>query len=101
MEVRVGTWGNGKVFGFFICHASDRDEFFDRGWNQIEVQLDGVAHRFHLTPSFWRKCREFRDRGQPVIREWLRRQCKLDWPKRKPPRLELRWLRGNCFALLA
>jgi hypothetical protein len=95
----ASAWSNGKgTYGIRVGFPN-RDEFFDERWAEIEVEIDGVAHRFGLSGGFWHRCPEFRDRGAPIIREWLRRHCALTWPKGSPPRVELIPLGGNRFRL--
>jgi hypothetical protein len=53
-----------------------------------------------LTPAFWRNCPEFRDRGRPVIREWLQRHHSLRWPRGQPPQVELLPPGNGKFRLL-
>jgi hypothetical protein len=51
---------------------------------------------FELTPSFWNNCAEFRG---SVIKEWLRRQNKLEWPGRKPPQFNIEAVGEHLFRL--
>ena len=97
--MRVKAWSNGKgVYGIRVG-AQNRAEFFNANWEEIEVEVEGVVRRFRLTGGFWRDCPEFRDRGAPIIREWLRRHRTLNWPRRNPPEVELIPLVGNRFRL--
>ncbi len=97
--MRVTGWSNGGgTYGIRIG-SRNRSKFFDVNWTEIEVEIDGEVHRLALTDGFRRKCPEFRDRGGPVIREWLRRNRTLSWPKGPPPSMELTPLGGNQFRL--
>ena len=73
--MEVSTWFGSGIYGVRVG-AMNREQYFDRTWSTIEVEMDDEFHRFSLTRGFWKKCPEFRDRGQPVIREWLRRTIK-------------------------
>jgi hypothetical protein len=79
----------------------NREAYFDRGWTEIEVEIDGQFHWFALTAGFWNGCPEFRDRGSPVIRGWLRQHQALKWKSGHPPRFELVSLGGRRFRLTA
>lgn len=85
----------GSSYGISVG-TINRDKFFNRTWDYIDVEMDGALQRLSLTPGFWRHCPEFRD---PRIRDWLRRHRTLDWPKGQPPRVELMPLGGRGFRL--
>jgi hypothetical protein len=97
--MRVKGWKNGGgTYGIRVGSPNIR-KYFDESWAEIEVEIEGKLHRFALTDGFRRHCPEFRDRGAPVIREWLRRYRTLDWPKGSPPSMLLIPLGGNRFRL--
>lgn len=98
MEASAWSGGNG-VFGVRVG-ARNRHRYFDPSWTSIVVELDGHPHSFLLTSGFWRHCPEFRDSGAHVIREWLEYHHAIDWPRGRPPRLELVPLGGGRFRLL-
>ena len=99
--MRASAWNDGKSTYGIRVGKPNRDKYFNSDWETIEVELDGRFHTFNLTPSFWRDCPEFRDRGRPIIREWLRRHHSLRWPRGQPPRFELVPLGGGRFRLLS
>jgi hypothetical protein len=69
----VTAWNNGgTTFGIRVG-APNRERYFERSWSEVQVEIDGQAYTFELTAGFWHRCPEFRDRGTPVIREWLER----------------------------
>lgn len=80
--------GGGNTYGIRVGYPNRR-EYFDPSWTEIEVEIDGRGHHFNLTPGFWNHCPEFRDRGVPVICEWLRRHHTIAWSRGNPPRFEL------------
>jgi len=100
--MKASAWRGGSTasptYGIRVG-VSNRDRFFEKGWSEIEVEIDGQFNPFALTPGFWNKCPEFRDRGRPIIREWLRRNYGRDWIKGAPPKMELIPLEGNRFRL--
>jgi hypothetical protein len=98
--MQASAWNDGaNTYGIRVG-IPNRDAYFQRGWSEIEVEMDGRLHRFRLTPGFWHKCPEFRDRGTPVIREWLWRHYTLPWPRGKPHPVQLIPLDGCRFRLL-
>ena len=96
----VSAWNNGGgTYGIRIGTGS-RQSYFEPGWEQIVIHLDSETASFALTSGFWRHCPEIRDRGRPLIREWLRRHRTVEWPSGKPPRMKLVPLHDNHFELL-
>lgn len=84
--MRATAWNNGgSTYGISVGRLN-RNKFFDRSWTEIELEIDDEFHRVPLSKGFWNQCPEFRS---PVIRDWLRRHRALDWPDRKPPKVEL------------
>jgi hypothetical protein len=97
--MHASAWSNGRgTYGIRVGFPN-RDEFFREYWTDIEVEIEGVVHQFGLSDGFWHHCPEFRDKGTPVIREWLRRNRTLEWPKGKPPQVQLTPLDANRFRL--
>lgn len=95
----VSAWSNGqKQFGIRVG-APNRREYFSPHWDKIIVTIHGTPHIFSLTKGFWKDCPEFRDKGQPVIRQWLASQNLLNWPSGKPPKFILKSLESNHFEL--
>lgn len=79
----------------------NRDNYFKPAWSEIEVEIEGEVYRFALTAGFWKQCPEFRDRGSPVIREWLRMHHTLNWPKGRSPQFDSVPVEGNRFRLVS
>lgn len=100
MDVTVWAGSAKKQLGIRIG-TQNRQQYFRPGWKEVEVEMDGYVHCFGLTSGFWHDCPEFRDRGQPLIRDWLSRHGLFDWKKGKPPTLVLVPLEGNRFRLLS
>ena len=98
--MQASAWNDGKNTYGIRVGVPNRDKYFDPAWKSIEVEIDGHFHCFRLTAGFWRHCPEFRDSGKPIIREWLRRKHMLDWPRGKPPRMELVPLGDGKFRLV-
>ncbi len=97
--MKASGWSNGQGTYGIRVGAANRRTFFDGDWNAVEVEIDDSVFTFGLTQGFWDDCPEIRDRGTPVIRNWLRRHHTLEWPKGYPPALELIPLGGNRFRL--
>ncbi|HZY90044.1 MAG TPA: hypothetical protein VFE78_34805 [Gemmataceae bacterium] len=99
--MQASAWSNGGGTYGIRVGVTNRDEFFDKGWTEIEVEVEGRLYRFPLTDGFWNHCPEIRDSGAPVIREWLRHHQALNWPKGDPPQVELIPLGGHRFRLMS
>ena len=100
-EMQVTVWHSGEnIYGIRVG-KSNRDKYFNHKWKSIEVEIEGCFHRFNLTNGFWHRCPEFRDRGTPIIREWLRSHQLLNWPSGQPPKIELNSLGEGKFRLVS
>ena len=95
MQARAWNDG-GSTYGISVG-PKNRDEFFDKSWTEIEVEIDDEVHLLPLSKGFWKDCPEFRS---PIIREWLRRHGLTEWPNGHPPRFELIPLNANRFRLV-
>ncbi len=97
--MEASAWhGSNGAFGVYVG-KQNRDQHFNPSWNEIEVEIDGEKHRFKITPGFWRKCPEFRDSRDKVIRNWLQKYHTLKWPKGQPPHFQLLPLGNTRFRL--
>ncbi|WP_427157005.1 hypothetical protein ACQFX9_16575 [Aliinostoc sp. HNIBRCY26] len=102
-KMQASAWKNGigKYINYGIrIRKNNRDEFFDRTWKEIKVEIDSETYNFTLTSTFWTTCPEFRDGKEKVIRHWLEKYKALTWTKRKPPKVELVSLGYGKFRLL-
>jgi hypothetical protein len=99
-EMKVTVWASSekKTLGIRVG-KNNRDQFFSREWKEVFVDIDGTLHTFSLTNGFWNKCPEFRDRGKPVIKEWLMTSNLIEWRKGSPPRLILETVGEGRFRL--
>jgi hypothetical protein len=96
--MQASAWHNGSgTYGISIGKPN-RDRYFDRSWKAIQVEIDGEVHDLPLSRGFWVDCPEVRS---SVIKDWLRRNGRLSWPTRDPPRFELTPLGANRFRLTA
>lgn len=98
--MKVSAWSNGKNHYGIRVGKPNRRQYFDPQWKEAIVTIDGSQHAFSLTKGFWKDCPEFRDKGEPVIRQWLASQNLLKWPPRKPPKFILSHISNNRFELL-
>jgi hypothetical protein len=98
--MRVSAWYNGKsTYGIYVGKWN-RDKYFHSDIKEIEVMIDRHFYSFKLTSSFWNNCPEFRDRNEPVIREWLKHHCSLNWRHGQPPKMELVQIgKGRRFSI--
>jgi hypothetical protein len=97
--MRATAWSNGGGTYGIRVGLRNRDRYFDPNWSSVDVEIDDEVYTFSLTAGFWNRCPEFRDRGAPIIRDWLSSHKTLTWPTRKPPSVELVPLSGNRFRL--
>jgi hypothetical protein len=97
----VSAWlgGSGSTYGIRVGF-NNRQEFFDRAWEWIEVEIDKNLYKFKLTPGFWHHCPEFRDAGTMVIQEWLRRNYNIPWERGNPPKFSLEIIGNQRFRLV-
>ena len=98
MDATVWASKHRKQLGVRVG-AANRVLYFDRSWESVVVEIDGIPYQFKLTSGFWRKCPEFRDDTRGVIKAWLRCHRLLDWAIGHPPKLVLHPLGGNRFRL--
>jgi hypothetical protein len=100
--MRVTAWSNGSPrstgagYGVRVSRE-DRDSRFDRGWDQVVVDLGASGRvRVSLSGSFWAGCTELRSAD---IGRWLLAQRLAPWQKGNPPFLLLTHMGGNAFRL--
>lgn len=94
--MRVTAWSNGSNGYGIRVGAVNRASYFDPAWKQIVVMIESAEAHFSITPSFWRKCPEFRGR---VLRDLFYRKGLAPWPKYAPPGFELIPLGSGRFRL--
>jgi hypothetical protein len=102
----VTAWNNGTPspsgagYGVKLA-ADDRDRYFQRDWETIELELEGYAHVVKVNvakPSFWNsKCREL---IHSEIGRWLIEHGLNSWGWGNPPKLSLKFIGGNRFRLM-
>jgi hypothetical protein len=85
--------GKGNMYGIRFGKAN-RDLYFARSWNNIDIELDGVLHTLQITPGFWNKCPEVRG---AAVRDWLQRHSLTKWVRGKPPKITFEQSGGNRF----
>ena len=101
----VTAWKNqipsrmGAGYGVKLA-ADDRDRYFCRDWETIELELEGYAQVVKVpveNPSFWDStCSEL---FHAEIERWLIDHGLESWQIGKPPRLGLKFIGGNRFRL--
>jgi hypothetical protein len=98
----ASAWHNGQSphdpgsYGIRVSVA-DRDKFMSSEWTSITLVLSTVSSvEIAPTPSFWRKCPEFRS---VIIGQWLLDSGAAPWPKGKPPRIALESLGKAKFSV--
>lgn len=98
--MRAVAWNNGSTpnepagYGLKFTEA-DRDRFFDRGWSEVVVELEGAeAVTIPLSPSFWRSCSELRS---AEVGRWLLVQGAAPWPSGSPPGVAVTQVEDHHF----
>ena len=101
----VTAWKNGTPspsgagYGVRLA-AEDRDRYFQRDWETIELEFAGYANVVKVdiaNESFWNSsCREL---IHSEIGRWLIDNGLDSWPMWQPPKLSLRFIGGNRFRL--
>lgn len=74
-----------------------RDEIFQRNWENIELDLDGLITCVPISKAFWNKCNEVRS---PDIGKWLIKNNVHTWIKGKPTKLEVTYIKANKFKVI-
>ena len=104
VRIVVTAWRNkkeGGIYGVRLYGISEEELFhhFPITWMgaEIEIEMDGELHFYHMPKSFWAKCREFRG---IVFRDWLMKRGALDWPRGHPPTFELVKIGERRFRLV-
>lgn len=95
----ASAWTNGRSTYGINVGRTNRKRFFSPNAKVVNILIDGQAHQFRLSPSFWNSCPEIRDSGQPVIRQWLERNNLLSWPLYEPARVNLLPVSHNTYRL--
>ena len=102
----VTAWKNGTPSktgtGYGVkLNAEDRDRYFRRDWETIELELEGYANVVKVNVakhSFWNStCREL---IHSEIGRWLMDHGMDSWQMRQPPKLSLKFIGGNRFRLM-
>lgn len=99
----VSGWSNGSPnnetgagYGIRIS-KEDRDEYFNRDWEFVEIELDDDIVKVRLSNSFWKGCTELRS---SKIGKWMLEKGFAPWPKGNPPKFELVQVSGKRFKLV-
>ncbi len=93
--MQVTAW-RGGTYGLKV-QTSDRDRLFDRGWQDVILELQGQGQSVvTVSPSFWRRCSELRSAD---IGWWLHQNGLAPWPHGQPPKMVMEQIAGNRFAV--
>jgi len=94
------VWTNGKPnvkmgsgYGINIP-LKIRENIFQKNWDNIELDLDGIIITIPLTEAFWNKCNEIRS---SEIGKWLIKNNAHSWIKGKPTQIEMAQIKNNRF----
>lgn len=92
--MKCSAWKGGS-YGVRVGRANAQ-QYFNKSWNGIEVNIGGIWHTFSLTTTFWSTCPEFRGKR---IKAWLKTLGLIPWKPGRPPRLTLKHKKGKKFLL--
>ncbi|HEV2467989.1 MAG TPA: hypothetical protein VGS78_02245 [Candidatus Sulfotelmatobacter sp.] len=91
-------WNNGGAGYGLRVRAADRDHYFRREWQSVEIELpNGVRANANIDKEFWgHKCRELISKE---VGQWLRSEGLAPWGYRQPPKLVLEPSGTRSFVL--
>ena len=102
--MQVTAWKNGvhsktgTSYGLTV-HKSDRDDYFNRSWSVVYLELPGIARPLEVNigkGSFWKKCPHLIN---TKIREWLSEHEYIPWERGQPPKFQLEQVGERRFKL--
>ena len=91
---------NGSGYGFKV-QAADRDEFFQKEWGTIVLEIDGEAEPVEIAidpERFWGE--NIRELTHPAVGKWMRRYGVAPWPAGNPPVFGLEPVEANRFKVM-
>lgn len=99
----VTAWNNGvhhssgAGYGLKVA-IEDRDRYFQTEWEDVILLLEDYAYPVEVNvnkESFWGPvCRELISKDIGI---WLRQNGLAPWPKRRPPKLDMRLVGDRRF----
>ena len=100
--IEVSGWKNGKfdnrkpvAIGISVGRKN-AERFFDKRWDVVVIQMDGITIPVRITNGFRSKCPELR---HPAIADWMKRKGLVPWARGNPPKMFLTHVFGNKFRL--
>lgn len=91
---------NGSGYGFKVKNA-DRDEFFQKEWEEIYLEIEGEPE---LIKADVHQDRFWSDAGKEItataIGKWLRKNGMAPWHQGNPVTFELQPVENNRFKVL-
>lgn len=72
------------------------NQFFDKEWDSVLIEMDEVTVPVKVTKTFWTSCPELRS---PAIGAWMKKRGVVPWAKGKPPEMRLTPMGRNRFRL--
>jgi len=100
--MQVSGWKNGRfgtpnlMLGVRVG-AKNVAQFFDKGWTEVVVELDGTSIIVPISHKFFGRCPELRS---SAIGKWIKEHKLAPWKIGYPPKLKLLPLGTNRFRLL-
>ena len=102
--MKVSGWSNstpndrtGTGYGIRVPY-NDRDCYFQRYWDSVEVALDtGEVAEVSLPDKFWTTCPELKS---SAIGRWMLDLGVIPWTKGRPPQSDLEPIGDRRFPLV-
>ncbi len=94
----VSGWKSGRFGGHRAAALGVRvgrenvEQFFDKNWDVVLVEIEGDTIPVRVTKTFWTSCPELRN---PAIGAWMKKKGLAPWPKGRPPEMRLTHLGGQ------
>jgi hypothetical protein len=99
-EMIATVWTNGNTELGVKISAKDRDQFFNKEWSYVTLELEGLPYPLDVNvnkPSFWRW--QYVVLTHRVLGDWLTGNGLAHWRPRRPPKLILESIGNRRFRL--
>jgi hypothetical protein len=88
-----------KAYGLRVL-LDDRNRYFKRMWREVEIEIDGIVHRFEIGAAFWSSRSVIRDDDKGSLKRWLVHHRSLAWARYEPTSVTLEPVVDERFRLV-